>query len=128
MLRKNFSKIVKIYFHRLTEYSYTYLLVLNENIPSSNDYATNYSWVGYQQIKVFEEVKPIKIIQQFSAMDHLFVVEGQDYIKQSAISLSNSEEPMLLKVELALDSALTYYSYVLNGFETHYTEFKKICP
>lgn len=100
----------------------------NENIPSSNDYATNYSWVGYQQIKVFEEVKPIKIIQQFSAMDHLFVVEGQDYIKQSAISLSNSEEPMLLKVELALDSALTYYSYVLNGFETHYTEFKKICP
>ena len=61
-------------------------------------------------------------------MDQLFVVEGQEYIVQSAISLSNSEDPMLLKVELALDNALTYYSFVLTGFETHYTEFKQTCP
>lgn len=100
----------------------------NENKPESNNYATNYSWVGYQQIKAWDEVKSVKLIQQLSSMEYLYVVEDQQYIIQSAMSLSNSDEPMLLKVELALDSALTYYSYVFTDFITHYTTFKNTCP
>ena len=100
----------------------------NENKPESSNYATNYSWVGYQQIKVFEEIKSVKLIQQFSSMENLYVVEDKQYLIQSAMSLSNSDEPMLLKVELAIDSALTYYSYFLTDFTIHYTAFKNTCP
>lgn len=101
---------------------------INENTVGSNNYATNYSWVGRQQIKVFEEIRSIKLIQQFSAMENLYIIEDQEYIIQAAMSLSSSEVPMLLKVELDLDNTLTYYSYVLTDFTSHYTAFKNTCP